>query len=177
MLALGLLTCSCREATLLAPLIVCSKDRHWVARKAARLTWCDRVEATLLCSFDGLFEGPALGCEAWSSIDLVRPCEPRYSAPLIVCSKDRHWVTRRLAARLTWCDRVESPTLFLDCLFGPLGSEEGLQLVCLTWYDSVEATLLCSFDCLFEGPALGCEEGWSSIDLVRPCRGHTTLLL
>jgi hypothetical protein len=22
-----------------------------------------------------------------------------------------------------------------------------------------DATLLCSFDCLFEGPALGCEEG------------------
>jgi hypothetical protein len=88
-------------STRFVPLIVCSKDRHWSSRKAwrSRLTWCDRVEATLLCSFDCLFEGPAhwVARKAWSSIDLVRPCRGHYySAPLIVCSKDRHWVREGL---------------------------------------------------------------------------------
>jgi hypothetical protein len=74
----------------------------------------------------------------------VRSSRP-HSAPLIVCSKDRAWVARK-----AW----SSIDLVRPC----------------------QATLLCSFDCLFEGPALGCEKAWSSIDLVRPCRaGHTTV--
>jgi hypothetical protein len=96
-----------------ARLMVCSKDRHWVARssidllrpcqghtglrgrRGARLTRCDRVEATLLGSFDGLFEGPALGCEEGLELDRLGATvsRPHYSSdPLIVCWKDRHWV-------------------------------------------------------------------------------------
>jgi hypothetical protein len=40
----------------------------------------------------------------------------------------------------------------------------------------VSGPLSTPFDCLFEGPALGCEEGLGSIDLVRPCQATLLLL-
>jgi hypothetical protein len=40
----------------------------------------------------------------------------------------------------------------------------------------VSGPLSAPFDCLFEGPALGCEEGLGSIDLVRPCQATLLLL-
>jgi hypothetical protein len=83
-----------------APLIVCSKDRHRVARKA------------------------------WSWIDLVRPCrEPHYSAPLIVCSKDRHWVPRKawsLIDLVRPC-RAGHTTCPLIVCSKALGCEDGLE--------------------------------------------------
>jgi hypothetical protein len=59
-------TCSCRRGHSTTPFLWFFVRRTGTGlrgRLAARSTWCDRVEATLLGSLDGLFEGPALGCE------------------------------------------------------------------------------------------------------------------
>jgi hypothetical protein len=97
--------------------------------------------------FDSLFEGPAPGCEERLFVRRtgtgLRGKLGVSLLLLMVCSKDRHWV-----ARTAWM----SIDLVRSCRAG----HTTLPLLILC---SKDLHRVARSDCLFEGPAPGCEEG------------------